>query len=118
MPRRAPSLRALPAVETVLRHPALADALNRLPRPLVVEAVRAELADRRARLRRNGAAAPAPEAIAASAAARADAAHRPALRRVLNATGIVLHTNLGRAPLSPAARRAVDEVARGYCSVE
>src|SRR6185503_9977862 len=52
------------------------------------------------------------------AARRAIAASRPSLRRVLNATGIVLHTNLGRAPLSPAARAAVDEAARGYCSVE
>jgi L-seryl-tRNA(Ser) seleniumtransferase len=118
MPRRAPSLRALPAVETLLQHPALADALARLPRTLVVEAVRAELADRRVGLRRNGAATPRPEAIAAAAARRAAAAHRPALRRVLNATGIVLHTNLGRAPLSAAARHAVDDVARGYCSVE
>jgi L-seryl-tRNA(Ser) seleniumtransferase len=42
----------------------------------------------------------------------------PALRRVLNATGIVLHTNLGRAPLSDAARAAVDEVARGYSTLE
>lgn len=38
--------------------------------------------------------------------------------RVLNATGIVLHTNLGRAPLAEAARRAVNDVAAGYCSLE
>ncbi|MBI1796293.1 MAG: L-seryl-tRNA(Sec) selenium transferase [Candidatus Eisenbacteria bacterium] len=118
MPRRAPILRALPAVETLLRHPALADALARIPRPLVVEAVRAELADRRAALRRAAGAPPTPETLAAAAATRAHGALRPALRRVLNATGIVLHTNLGRAPLSAAARRAVDDVARGYCSVE
>ncbi|HVS81971.1 MAG TPA: L-seryl-tRNA(Sec) selenium transferase [Pyrinomonadaceae bacterium] len=40
------------------------------------------------------------------------------LRRVINATGVILHTNLGRAPLSDAARRAVAEVAAGYCSLE
>ncbi len=40
------------------------------------------------------------------------------LRRVINATGVVLHTNLGRAPLSPAARRAVVEEAAGYCTIE
>jgi L-seryl-tRNA(Ser) seleniumtransferase len=49
------------------------------------------------------------------AVARADA---NGLRRVVNATGVILHTNLGRAPLSPAARRAVAEEAAGYCTLE
>ncbi|HEY9403122.1 MAG TPA: L-seryl-tRNA(Sec) selenium transferase, partial [Pyrinomonadaceae bacterium] len=40
------------------------------------------------------------------------------LRRVVNATGVILHTNLGRAPLSQAARRAVGEEAAGYCTLE
>ncbi len=43
---------------------------------------------------------------------------RPALRAVINATGVVLHTNLGRAPLAAAARAAIDEVARGYSNLE
>jgi L-seryl-tRNA(Ser) seleniumtransferase len=43
---------------------------------------------------------------------------RPSLRRVLNATGVVVHTNLGRAPLAPAARAAVAAAARGYANVE
>ena len=117
MPTRTRSLRALPSVETVLRHPGLARALGEIPRPLVLEAVRDELAARRTGLRR-GAELPAVEAIAAAAADRAAAANRPLLRRVLNGTGVVLHTNLGRAPLSAPARAAVAEVARGYCSVE
>jgi L-seryl-tRNA(Ser) seleniumtransferase len=117
MPTPKRSLRSLPAVETVLRHPALAHALVSHPRSLVLEAVRAVLAEQRAGLRR-GAVLAAPEAIAALAAERAAAADRPLLRRVLNGTGVVLHTNLGRAPLSPRARQAVAEVARGYCSVE
>ena len=53
---------------------------------------------------------------------RLAAAHRDetarGLRRVINATGVVLHTNLGRAPLSDAARRAIVEEAAGYCSLE
>jgi L-seryl-tRNA(Ser) seleniumtransferase len=111
-------LRTLPAVETLLRHPALAETLRRLPRALVVEAVRAELADARERLRTGAADAADPAALAASAAARADTQHRPRMRRVLNATGVVLHTNLGRAPYASAARAAVDAVARGYSSLE
>ena len=43
---------------------------------------------------------------------------RPALGRVINATGVVLHTNLGRAPLSPRAAAAVGEAARGYSNLE
>ncbi|MFN8587890.1 MAG: L-seryl-tRNA(Sec) selenium transferase [Candidatus Eisenbacteria bacterium] len=114
------SLRALPAVETLLRHDALADALRTLPRTLVVGAVRATLADARATLTagRKSAAAPSPDALAVAAAVRARADATPQLRRVLNATGIVLHTNLGRAPLAESARRAVAEVAAGYASLE
>ncbi|MBI1799632.1 MAG: L-seryl-tRNA(Sec) selenium transferase [Candidatus Eisenbacteria bacterium] len=115
---RRSNLRNLPAVEALLGHAALARALERLPRPVVVEAVRAELADARARLTREGGAAPDPAALAAQAARRAEQAARPQLRRVLNATGVVLHTNLGRAPLAEVARRAVSDVARGYSSLE
>src|ERR671930_1196118 len=50
--------------------------------------------------------------------ARARARLRPSLRRVLNATGVVVHTNLGRAPLAAAAREAVARVAEGYCDLE
>lgn len=56
--------------------------------------------------------------LAARAAARASADARPSLRRVFNATGIVLHTNLGRAPLADAAREAVASVSAGYSSLE
>jgi L-seryl-tRNA(Ser) seleniumtransferase len=50
--------------------------------------------------------------------ARARERLRPSLRRVLNATGVVVHTNLGRAPLSAAARAAVAEAAEGYSNLE
>ncbi len=51
-------------------------------------------------------------------AARARARLQPSLRRVLNATGVVVHTNLGRAPLAPAAREAVARAAEGYGNLE
>ncbi len=116
--RKTPSLRALPAVETLLRHPALGPALGAHARPLVVGAARAELDAERARLKREGGEPAALGDLAARIAARAASEALPRLRRVLNATGIVLHTNLGRAPLAAAAQRAVGEIARGYSSLE
>jgi L-seryl-tRNA(Ser) seleniumtransferase len=112
------SLKTLPSIESLLGEPALAEALARLPRALVVEAARDEVGAERERLRRGTRARLAPAEIAARAAARAAAAARPRLRRVLNATGVVLHTNLGRAPLPAGARAAVAEIARGYSSLE
>jgi len=113
----ASRLSALPAVETLLRHPALTRSLQSIPRVLVVEAVRAELAAERTRLRAGGPP-PAADHLAERAAARAETDWKPSLRRVLNATGIVLHTNLGRAPLSGEARAALDQVAAGYSNLE
>jgi L-seryl-tRNA(Ser) seleniumtransferase len=102
-----------------LRESALAEALASLPRTLVVGAVRAEVNAERERLKstRNGPPADA-STLAARAAARALADARPSLRRVFNATGIVLHTNLGRAPLADSAREAVAAIAAGYSSLE
>jgi L-seryl-tRNA(Ser) seleniumtransferase len=112
------SLRALPAMNAVIEHPALQETLAKLPRTLVLECVRHELAAERARMKAGRGAGTSAAEIAARAGLRAGAEARPALRRVLNATGVVLHTNLGRAPLSEAAQRAVAEVARGYSSLE
>jgi L-seryl-tRNA(Ser) seleniumtransferase len=119
MPRR-PALRTLPAIEAVLRQPALAAVLAQVPRALVVESVRAEVALERKRLAagRDGGAAPDAAALAVRAADRALADARPSLRRVLNATGVVLHTNLGRAPLADPARDALQSVAAGYTNLE
>jgi L-seryl-tRNA(Ser) seleniumtransferase len=113
------SLRTLPSVEKLLGHDPLATALRELPRAVVVEAARATLAEARAALlRARDGAAPDAEVLAGRAAVRARLAVLPALRRVLNGTGIVLHTNLGRAPLAPAAREAVAAVAAGYSTLE
>ena len=57
-------------------------------------------------------------AILDVAASRLEAESRPVLRRVINATGIVLHTNLGRTPLAEAAVAAMAEAARGYTNLE
>jgi L-seryl-tRNA(Ser) seleniumtransferase len=118
MVTRAKRLRGLPAVETLLRHPALAAAGAGFPRMLLVESVRDELCVERQRLR-GGSSVPASAAeLAERSLRRATDACRPRLRRVLNATGVVLHTNLGRAPLAEPARAAVLSAATGYSSLE
>jgi len=118
-------LAQLPAVH-VLADAAAAAAPGAVPRWALVDAARRAIAERRAELVAGaaadgaaGAAADGAAAIdAAAVAARAVELARPPLRRVINATGVALHTNLGRAPLAEAARRAIDEVARGYSNLE
>lgn len=106
--------RAIPGVDRVLARPWCAELVDRHGRPWVAARVRGLLAA----MRTGGL--PVPESDAAlrdlirDDAARAAA---PGLRRVVNATGVVLHTNLGRAPLAAAARRAMAGAA-GYGAVE
>ena len=85
------------------------------PRAIAVAAARAVLAERRAELL-GGAAGEAD--LAARARAWVGGRQRPRLRRVLNATGVIVHTNLGRAPLAAAAREAVARAAEGYSNLE
>src|SRR4051794_7950952 len=101
-------LRALPTVDALA-------AQVEAPRPLALAAARAVLAERRDELLAGEAGGGDPAARARAGAA--DAA-RPSLRRVLNATGVIVHTNLGRAPLAAAAREAVARAAEGYSNLE
>ena len=91
----------------------LRDALRRLPSVdrLAIAVARATLAERRAELLDG-----ADDDV--DLLARANDRLLPSLRRVLNATGVVVHTNLGRAPLAPAARAAVARAAIGYSNLE
>ncbi len=112
--------RNLPSVTEVLAVPVLQALLADQPRELLVEAIRAELAEVRERLRRGEAldGLASAEALAQAAADRLRMQVEPKLRRVINATGIVLHTNLGRAPLAEAAADAAREAACGYLNLE
>jgi L-seryl-tRNA(Ser) seleniumtransferase len=104
--------RELPAVERLLGEPAMTDLLARVGRPAVLAAARSVLAHARA-----SGTAPAdgwPAAVGREVAAAA----RPVLPAVLNATGVVIHTNLGRAPLAEEAVAAMAEAARGYAALE
>ncbi|MCL6447503.1 MAG: L-seryl-tRNA(Sec) selenium transferase [Armatimonadetes bacterium] len=116
-------LRQLPAVHEVLQAPPVAGLLAVHPRAAVTEAVRAVLD----RVRRQVAAG---EGLPAAGEAELlfflvrevvkaiEREARPNLRRVINATGVVLHTNLGRAVLSAKAQQAIQMAASGYTNLE
>jgi L-seryl-tRNA(Ser) seleniumtransferase len=104
--------RQLPSVDRVLREPEVQELLREAPRSAVVRAVRDSLDA--ARTRRAGP----PEDWGAEVRERLSQTTQVSLRPVLNATGVVLHTNLGRAPLSDAAVAALTAVAAGYSNLE
>lgn len=112
---RAPLHPHLPAVGKLLEHPTVQRALEHLPRTLVVGAIREEVAA--FRTTSNGAG-PSADELVSRALDRAESANRPSLRRAINATGVVLHTGLGRAVLSEAAQAAVAAVAAGHSLLE
>ena len=101
---------SLPAVGRLLNEPAYAELVTLYGRQRVVEAIREQIATER-----DGVAGG--SARHAAVAARLQAGVAPNLRRVINATGVILHTNLGRAPLSQAALDAL-AVGAGYSNLE
>ena len=106
----ARSLRDLPSVDELLRD----ERLAREPHALAVEAARATLA----RAREEIAAGREPGPLVDGVVAELGRRRKPALRRVLNATGVLVHTNLGRAPLAEAALARVAEVGAAYSNLE
>ena len=111
-------LRSLPQVEELLSSPALERAVQRLSRRFVADCAREAVAQARADVLAGCADQVDVDAIAADAARRALALADPSLRRAVNATGVVVHTNLGRSPLALAAVEAVQDVARSYSTLE
>jgi L-seryl-tRNA(Ser) seleniumtransferase len=118
-------LRALPSIDALLRTDeaqALRHSLGPERLTALARAVTDELREELRTSPETGSTDDARAALLAEAARRlalsAGRERARALRRVVNATGVVLHTNLGRAPLSEAARRAVAEEAAGYCTLE
>ena len=111
------SLRDLPSVDSLLKH--ADDLLVRFGRPSTLDALRLTLDETRARLKRDGqTASPSLDSILASAESRLAAWTTPSLAPVINATGVILHTNLGRAPLSESTIRAMNAVAANYSNLE
>lgn len=111
-------LRSLPKVDEALRHPLIAAQLEAHPRQLVIDAMRTEIDTVRARILSDQVEELDLEALMLEAVERIERAARRSLRRVVNATGIIVHTNLGRSLLSAEATAAVTEVASGYSTLE
>jgi L-seryl-tRNA(Ser) seleniumtransferase len=106
--------RDLPSVNTLLETSAVHSLLEQHPRRVVLDAVRSAIDAARAAGDFHRTEQQWIESIASAVRNRA----QPSLRRVINATGVVLHTNLGRAPLADAAIRAIEEVAEGFSNLE
>jgi L-seryl-tRNA(Ser) seleniumtransferase len=110
--------RSLPAVNDVLDFPSVRALFERHAHARITDAVRAELARLRTLLKSGSDDGVEVGTIAERVAARLEREAQPRLRAVINATGIVLHTNLGRAPVAGVAAQAASEAARGYLNLE
>jgi L-seryl-tRNA(Ser) seleniumtransferase len=111
------SLRDLPSVEDLLQR--ATNLIDAYGRPLTLDSIRLTLDEARARFQLDPESAlPSTDVILAQAESHLVTWTRPTLQPVINATGVILHTNLGRAPLSDATLRAMDEASRNYSNLE
>ena len=111
-------LRSLPQVEEVLHDASLEALTDSVPRDLVCDAVRTSIDEARQAILAGSDADTSIPNIVRATRMRLLALNRPSLRRVVNASGVIIHTNLGRSVLAPAAVQAVNEVASGYSTLE
>lgn len=112
-------LKNIPKVDKVLEWPAVQTVLAAYPRPVVLRGVRTVLDS----LRRGATGGtlfvvPSEEIVAARIAAAVERITAPSLKRVVNGTGVVIHTNLGRSPLPEKVREQLDRIACGYSNLE
>ncbi len=112
-----PDLRGLPSVDKLLRSRRAVAWLDDFGRPLVVQALRDALADARQNARQ-GNSVPDEGALLEAAQHKLLCWVAPTLRGVINASGVIVHTNLGRAPLSAEALEAARAVSTGYSNLE
>ena len=115
-------LPSLPKVDQLLEEPGLSDLLGTLPRKVVVTAVRETLDHLRGILLKGGPSARPPDlsrqAIVIQVEERARGLARPSFRRVVNGTGVIIHTNLGRSLMADEALAAVETAGRYYSNLE
>lgn len=110
-------LRALPSVDYLINTSEAQAWIAAYGRPLTLEAIRAALDEARALYAQEGKVQSHSELLSRTQTLLEEWV-RPSLQAVINATGVILHTNLGRAPLSRAAYQAMQEVALGYSNLE
>lgn len=110
-------LRQLPSVDRLLQTPEGQEWIAAFGHDLTAKAIREALDEARGRVLA-GEETPPATSVLATAHARLERMVTPTLQRVINATGVVIHTNLGRALLSRAARDAMERAARGYTNLE
>jgi L-seryl-tRNA(Ser) seleniumtransferase len=113
----AVSLRDLPSVDRLLQHPAATELEAEFGRSLVLDAFRDVLEQAREQAKK-GTAIPETDELIKQTRSRLAVWVAPTLRPVINATGVILHTNLGRAPLSKAAQVALQGVSRSFNTLE
>lgn len=111
-------LKQLPSIDQLLKTPKMARILQSYGRPLSLEAARSVLDKIRSAYIDDQTPIPDQEAIIARVRLRLESWLKPSLVPAINATGVILHTNLGRAPLSKATRIAITEAAEGYTNLE
>ena len=110
--------RAIPSIEQFRQRQALQQLEDRYGRAAVIDALRAEAVVLRERLRTGDGPADIPGALERGVRTRLQEGSAPSLRPVINATGVVVHTNLGRAPLARVAIERIAHVAAGYGNLE
>lgn len=121
-------LRELPAVDRLLREPLLEEKLRRLPRRVVLQAAQETIGAYRRKINdyslRENLSEPekqldlSPAALAAEAAVLAEKKAGPNFKPLINASGVIIHTNLGRVPLAPSAVKALKAAAESYSNLE
>jgi L-seryl-tRNA(Ser) seleniumtransferase len=111
------SLRDLPSVDKLLQQPVIPAWIAEYGRSQTIEALRLSLEDARQEFTRSSKI-PATGVLMDHALRTLQAWATPSLQPVINATGVILHTNLGRAPLSRAAIQAIQDVSHGYSNLE
>ncbi|OGO64399.1 MAG: L-seryl-tRNA(Sec) selenium transferase [Chloroflexi bacterium RBG_19FT_COMBO_50_10] len=111
------SLRSLPSVDQLLQKPVVTSWIDEYGRPLALEALRWSMDEARQGYRQSKVI-PTQDELLEHAQVLLETWTSPSLRQVINATGVILHTNLGRAPLSRSAIQAIQAVSTGYSNLE